>query len=341
MTTSIELGEYATTPLYNIKAVVQATEISSSTLRAWERRYQMCAPQRSESGYRLYSDRDIAKIRWLKAQVDAGMAISQAVAWLDRLVDEAGDEAAAILPFNGEVIVPATAIPPRRSSVRDIATLQSEVTRGLLSYDEQTAETAMAEAFALYPIEQVSEELIVPTLVQIGDLWHDGEISITTEHYATNYLLQRLMTLLRVSVNSSSGPLIWVGCAPGELHEIGALMLTIFLRRSGHNVQYLGHNLPTEDLVAEVERQHPAVVLMSASSSEAAAGLTEMTAALVNIAPPRPIIGYGGRIFNQQPDLRSGIAGVYLGATAQEAVKSMDDLLSTARDRRSRRPNAV
>lgn len=340
MTTTIELGDYATTPLYNIKAVVQATEISSSTLRAWERRYQMCAPQRSESGYRLYSDRDIAKIRWLKAQVDAGMAISQAVAWLDRLVEEAGGEAATILPFNGEVAVPAAAVSGRRTSIRDIATLQTEVTRGLVSYDEQSAEAAMAEAFALYPIEQVGEELIVPTLVQIGDLWHSGEISVTTEHYATNYLLQRLMGLLRVSANSNSGPLIWVGCAPGELHEIGALMLTIFLRRSGHNVQYLGRNLPVPDLVAEVERQHPAMVLISASSNEAAAGLNEMTAALVNTQPPRPIVGYGGRIFNQQPERRSEIAGVYLGATAQEAVKSIDDLLSTQRERSVRRHRA-
>ena len=83
--TNIRLSDYATTPLYNIKAVVQATGISPSTLRAWERRYHMCSPQRSESGYRLYSDRDVAIIRWLKSQVDAGMAISQAVAWLDSL----------------------------------------------------------------------------------------------------------------------------------------------------------------------------------------------------------------------------------------------------------------
>ena len=90
--TAIRLNEYSTAPLYNIKAVVQSTSISPSTLRAWERRYNMCKPQRSESGYRLYSDRDVAVIRWLKAQVDAGMSISQAVAWLQSLTEEQGGE---------------------------------------------------------------------------------------------------------------------------------------------------------------------------------------------------------------------------------------------------------
>ena len=59
----------------------------------------MCHPQRSESGYRLYSDRDIAIIRWLKTQVEAGMAISQAVAWLDVLNNEGGTEAHAVRPW--------------------------------------------------------------------------------------------------------------------------------------------------------------------------------------------------------------------------------------------------
>ena len=94
----IRLNDFATTPLYNIKAVVQATNISPSTLRAWERRYNMCQPQRSDSGYRLYSDRDIAIIRWLKAQVDAGMSISQAVAWLQTLIDESPNGQTVALP---------------------------------------------------------------------------------------------------------------------------------------------------------------------------------------------------------------------------------------------------
>ena len=98
MSTGLRLGEYAVTPLYNIKAVVQATGISPSTLRAWERRYNIARPQRSDSGYRLYSERDVAVIRWLKAQTDAGMSISQAVSWLGNLINDTGAVEQTTLP---------------------------------------------------------------------------------------------------------------------------------------------------------------------------------------------------------------------------------------------------
>ncbi len=69
-------------PVYNMKAVVEATGISAATLRAWERRYGAFSPGRTESGYRLYSARDIAVLRWLKGRVDEGMSISQAISLL-------------------------------------------------------------------------------------------------------------------------------------------------------------------------------------------------------------------------------------------------------------------
>ena len=286
----------------------------------------MVHPQRSDSGYRLYSDRDIAIIRWLKSQVDAGMSISQAVVWLDKLSAETED-GQVTLPFVTESSTSPIHANPARSKSRDLPTLQGELIDALVGYDESAAEQTLAEAFALYPIEQVGEELIVPVLVNIGELWHNGDISITTEHYATNYLMQRLMTLLRVGVSHTSGPAIWVGCAPSELHEIGALMLTVFLRRAGFNVQYLGRNLPVDDLVREAKRQQPAMVIFSANSLEAAQGLSHMTVSLIDLDPPRPMIGYGGRIFNEQPDLRNSIVGIYLGETAQDAVGKIDEMM--------------
>src|SRR5438045_9140342 len=73
------LQHYSNAPLFNTKAVVQQTGITAPTLRAWERRYAILSPERAQNAYRLYSERDIAIIRWLKERVDAGMSISQAV----------------------------------------------------------------------------------------------------------------------------------------------------------------------------------------------------------------------------------------------------------------------
>jgi hypothetical protein len=40
------------------------------------------------------------------------------------------------------------------------------------------------------------------------------------------------------------------------------------------------------------------------------------------------VIGYGGRVFNVHPELRDRIAGVFVGATALEAVETMGELLT-------------
>lgn len=332
MTVGLRLGDYATTPLYNIKAVVQATNISPSTLRAWERRYNVAQPERSESGYRLYSERDVAIIRWLKVQVDAGMSISQAVAWLETIVNDAKNTQDVILPANTsnsslhDLLTPMAG--QHREHVRDFDSLQRDLAGALMAYDEEAAELVVAEAFAMFPVEQVGEELFMPVLVDIGERWHRGELSITTEHFATNYLIQRLGTLLRSIPNGTGGPLIWVGCAPSELHEVGSLLLGIYLRRFGYRVHYLGQNLPLDDFAEEVKRQQPAMLLLSASTEAAADSLVKLTARLAESLPDAPLIGYGGRIFNLKPDLRAKVTGVFMGATAQEAVEHIDELLA-------------
>src|SRR5947209_20249615 len=83
-----DLEQYSDVPLFNTKAVAQQTGIAAPTLRAWERRYTILSPRRSQNDYRLYSERDIALLRWLKERVDAGMSISQAIALLRHLAQE-------------------------------------------------------------------------------------------------------------------------------------------------------------------------------------------------------------------------------------------------------------
>ncbi len=63
-------------PMYRIGAVARLTGISPITIRAWERRYGMVKPHRGDSGNRLYSREDIARLALIKRLVDAGNAVS-------------------------------------------------------------------------------------------------------------------------------------------------------------------------------------------------------------------------------------------------------------------------
>lgn len=341
MSNDIRLQEYPEMPLYNIKAVEQSTGITSSTLRAWERRYHVCHPQRSESGYRLYSDRDIAVIRWLKAQVDAGMSISQAVAWLDNLTASAGSLEQVTLPATGETVVAPLSPVTHHMMRRDYAVLQKELLNALLAFQEDTAERVLAEAFALYPVELVGENVIAPVLVEVGERWHRGEVSVTLEHFATALLQQRLAAILRTAPHPVQHNLIWVVCAPGEEHEVGAMLLTIYLRRAGYQSQFLGKNIMAADFIRDVDRYQPAMILFSATTHESVLKLQPLTQELAKLTAVRPIIGYGGRIFQRQPALRNEMTGIYMGDSAYEAVESTMELLGSLSSHRNRQPETV
>ena len=65
--------------MYNTRAVAQTTEIPADTFRAWERRYGFPRPYRARDDRRLYSERDIGAILWLRDRTAEGMTISQAI----------------------------------------------------------------------------------------------------------------------------------------------------------------------------------------------------------------------------------------------------------------------
>src|SRR5690606_459261 len=128
--------------------------------------------------------------------------------------------------------------------------------------------------------------------------------------------------------NQQTGPALWVACAPGELHEAGALLLALYLRRLGYAVRYFGQNLPLADLVAEIKSAEPApeMILVSASSDQGAAGVRAVANALAEM-PGGPRLGFGGNYFVRNPGARAEIAALWLGATAQDGSQAIHALL--------------
>ena len=63
--------------LYPIREVARLTGINPVTLRAWERRYGLIEPKRTESGHRLYSVSDIGTIRQVMDWLERGVSVSK------------------------------------------------------------------------------------------------------------------------------------------------------------------------------------------------------------------------------------------------------------------------
>ncbi len=197
-----------------------------------------------------------------------------------------------------------------------------------MAFREADAEAVLAEAFALYSIETVVEEVMAPTLVEVGERWHAGGATVTQEHFATAYLRRRLDGLFNAArgwVAAPDGvlaaaPLALTGAAPAEWHDVGILMVSLALRRHGWRVIYLGQNVPLADLLREVGRLRPDLVCLSATTAESAAHLFGVQQAFGEMRGPRPQLVVGGRAFNADPTLRDRFGAAYLGATARELI---------------------
>jgi methanogenic corrinoid protein MtbC1 len=296
------IADVTDTPLFNTAAVVQRTGVPAVTFRAWERRYDYPKPRRNSGGQRLYSERDIQAIRWLSEQTAHGVAISRAV-----------DMLRAGYAQPGPLSEPSGA---RRTS----EALQADLGQALLALDAERAESVLAEAFSLYPIEDVCLKVLQPMLIDIGERWHAGEVSVAEEHYVSSFVRSKMFALLQAyQTGGNRGPLVFTACAPEEWHEVGVLLVSVFLARRGLMVRYLGPSLPLEGLAAIAARHHPAAIVLSAQSAETARKL-RASATLLEGPEPRPLLFFGGQAFNADPRLRARTPGTYIGPDAAAAA---------------------
>jgi methanogenic corrinoid protein MtbC1 len=302
-------------PIYNIKAVVEATGLPAATLRAWERRYHALAPGRTESGYRLYSANDIATLHWLKARIGEGLSISQALTLLDRSHKSAG---------------PQPAVDRQAGAPHGMNGDRAALLGALLGFDENQANRVLEETFAMYGLEAVAEHIIAPAMIEVGDLWHHGRASTTAEHFASNYLRRKLDTIINAAPKPDGGGLIVLGCAPEDWHELGLQLIHLLLRRRGLNSLYLGQNVPVAQFVEEMARLRPVMVIIAATLAETVPGLVALGEAVGTMTPPRPLFAYGGRIFNVRPELRDGVPGIFLGESARSAAEYANALVNAA-----------
>src|SRR5205085_9095084 len=207
---------------------VQKTGIAAPTLRAWERRYTILSPERAQNAYRLYSERDIAIIGWLKEHVDAGMSISQAIALFRHLEEEHTQLHRKDLPPEStspfQVIVSNSTVgrhatiaqgdKQKQDATYNLRFVRERLLDAFNSLDEAMASRLMASMLAIYPIEQVCTELITPTLWEIGHRWEQGLLTVSIEHFASAFFHGWLTNLLHAMPTSHTNPLVIACCAP-------------------------------------------------------------------------------------------------------------------------------
>ncbi len=270
-----------------IALVERLTGVGVHTLRAWERRYGVPRPARTVGGQRLYTVDDVDLVKRMHGLAEAGVALSRAAQ---------------------TAIAELAARQASRPVDADTTWTRTRFLQALTRFDERAAHDAWSETLERRDVLAAFEELLVPTLVDIGDAWHAGRLNEAQEHFASAFIRARLDSLARVVRPLSGAPVVLLACAEGEQHELGLLMLNVLARFQGLATVYLGPNLPGSALAATARDIGPAIICLSATTADSVEALRPGLLALRAALPATPIL-VGGRAFGD-PVRAPGVDGV-------------------------------
>lgn len=263
------------TPRYRIRTAAQLSGVMPATIRAWERRYGIPNPERSESKHRLFSDHDIYQIRSLKEMSEQGMAPQQAAAEILKgaaRVIEASHEALGGLRATlsgARVSVEATQalLRQHRESHQAWGSAVARILDATERFSPEGVEAAVQEAMLLGSGMQIFTEVFRPALTQIGEAWHEGRFSVAQEHMASEIIGNATRELLRLMQPLEPRRHAVLVCFAGEYHVIPLYGAAFELVRRGMHVTVLGTGLLPEHLLDAVAHLEPDLVGLSLTHS--------------------------------------------------------------------------
>ncbi len=246
---------------FRIQVVSEMTGVPSPTLRAWERRYGIPTPARTASAYRLYSDRDVAMVRKLRDLCANGMSIAEAA----RVVKTSEDGAASLSTPDGDPFVVAT----------------QRLLDAVMAFDARAIEREVARAQYLGAATAVFEKVFSPAMRRVGDLWHEGKLSVAQEHLASTCLGDTVRAMARLTNPDDATRVVLLACFAEEEHLLPVYGVALRLSSWGIATVTLGVRTPPESVAEAVLRMRVTGVGLSISTSlspDRAAALVEQYA---------------------------------------------------------------
>jgi DNA-binding transcriptional MerR regulator/methylmalonyl-CoA mutase cobalamin-binding subunit len=272
-------------------SIQQASEmlgVPGPTLRSWERRYGLPLTPRSSGGHRRYDEAALREMVLMRDLIAQGQRAGDAAASVRDLLDE-----------HNPSLTRVTAL------LAAIRTMEPTAVRAEL----EAAASALGLAGAV-------DEVVMPTMRQVGSLWASGRCDVGEEHFATEVIRGWLS---RVSVFAptplDTGPVV-LACGPRDLHTLGLEALGALLSERRVAVRMLGGRTPVRSLVNAVAvTDARAVVVVSSLASQRRSAVESIRA----VAETERPAFYAGTAF-ATPQSRHGVPGTYLGTSVAEAA---------------------
>ena len=246
--------------LFPISTVSTLTGVNPVTLRAWERRYGLIKPHRTESGHRLYSDEDIEHIKLILQLIDEGIAISRVKDALRIAREEHLSDS---------------------QDSNHWSKFQEDMLRGVNNFDEGLLDSIYNEAMSLYPVDIVTKQLLLPLLEKLGQRWMHVSTGVAEEHFFSVFMRNKLGARFHHQNQKNQGPRIIAACLPNEQHEFGLMLFSLAAHARGYRIVLLGADMPIEQLAEVVHRSNSNGVVLSGSIDIDTEKLTQQVKQLI------------------------------------------------------------
>jgi MerR family transcriptional regulator, light-induced transcriptional regulator len=248
--------------LFPIREVSRRTGINPVTLRAWERRYGLIQPTRTESGHRLYSTADVETVREILSWIERGVAVSKVGKIL------AKTQAAQALPS----VVADTSL------AGEYKQWCSQLKVAVSAFDEAQLERLYGQIFSSYALPVVFQDILMPFWKQL--LQHQEPFGHTSEWlFLDGFLRSRINQRLLLQRGSQTRQVLLT--ALGEhCHELELLVAALILGNDEIGVSVLGLGVPFDELTLVCEKIQPAALVLFSSR----APTTELPRRLVRLA---------------------------------------------------------
>ena len=268
--------------------------VSPELLRAWERRYGLLQPQRSQGGFRLYSPHDEARVRRMQEELTGGLSAAEAaVAAISSVVEQNPSEATA-------------------SSA--IERLRGELADALDAFDDDAAQSCLDRLLGAFSVESVLRDVILPYLRELGNRWAAGDVNVGQEHFASHLLRGRLLGLSR-GWDQGGGPRAVLACPPGELHDLGLMSFGLALFRQGWRITFLGSDTPINTIEGAARTLPADMIVVSATETRHFSATAEPLSKLARAVP------LGVTRAGASAQMASEIGGHYLGQDPVAAAR--------------------
>jgi MerR family transcriptional regulator, light-induced transcriptional regulator len=203
---------------------------------------------------------------------------------------------------------------------------QNQLLRAIFAFDDGELNEVYHEVLSLYPVDVVTERLIMPLLRELGERWAQGAGSIAEEHFFSVFLRNKLGARFHHLSRNRQGPKLLAACVSGEQHDVGLLLFALAALDWDYRVVLLGPNTPLLELPSVVERAAIQAIVLSGSADIAVSVIEEELPSLCRkVATP---VFIGGRVIQRYPDAIHAAGAIPLGDDLNLALRGIDAKLA-------------